>query len=310
MVLARRTRIAVVATAVVLVVTGVTYGLFLLSSSPPGTSGRLAIVASFFPVAQLTSRVAGPGVTVTTLVPTGVEPHDWEPAPGDLQKLASADLVVYIHPDFETYVPLLLSSLSSPPPSVATSEGLDLLTIQHGDEEEVDPHIWLDPILVRHQIRLIRDALIDIDPQFEDAYVARASAVEQELASLDIGIRSGLESCEIRTFIASHAAFTYFALRYNLTLESITSEPDVEPTAARIQELIDYARANNISVIYTEPLVSSGPAQVIAEEIGGTTKPLDPIESISSEDLTAGRTFFTIPWDNLVNLQAGLRCSG
>jgi zinc transport system substrate-binding protein len=282
------------------------YGLaFLLPTSEP--PARLTIVASFFPVAEFVRPLVGPDVVVKTLVPPGVEPHDWEPTPSDVTLIAGASLVVYIHPDFETYVPRLLESISSPPPAVVTSEGLELLTVKRGDRVEVDPHIWLDPVLVQHQVRLMRDALIEVDPAFADDYRARAGDLIQEFERLHMEIAAGLQECELRTFIASHAAFTYFALRYNLTLVPISVDPEVSPGPARLEELVEFARANDISVIYTEPVVGGGAAETVAQEIGGITLPLDPVEGLSAAE--DGPTYFSLMRDNLANLRAGLRCS-
>jgi len=307
--MSRAQRIAVVAAIAVVLAASVSALALQALQAPPASSARLTVIASFYPLAALTSRLVGSDVAVGTLVPAGVEPHDWEPSPGDVQRLANADLVVYIHPEFETYVPDLLAALPTPPPTVVTSEGLELLRRQHGATIEIDPHIWLDPVLVRHQVRLLRDALIHIDPAFEADYRARAALVDSDLVDLDADIQASLSDCAIRTFIASHAAFTYFAARYNLTLEPITANPDIEPTPTRIRELIVFARANGITVTYMEPLRASGPAQVIAEEIGGTTLPLDPVEALSASDQVAGRTYFSVMRDNLANLVVGLRCS-
>lgn len=305
----RLQRIAVVIVAVALIASGVTVLAILASRPSAEPPARLTIVASFYPLAEFTSRLVGPDVSVRTLVPAGVEPHDWEPSPGDVEKLGGADLVVYIHPEFESYVPQLLAALPSPPRSVVTSSGLDLIERQHGATTEIDPHVWLDPPSVRHQVQLIRDAIIAIDPEFEADYRARAAALNAELAQLHEDLLAALDVCAIRTFIASHAAFTYFARRYNLTLEPITTNPDIEPTPTRVRDLIAFARANGITIIFTEPLRASGPAQVIAEEIGGTTSPLNPIEALSPADQAAGRDYFTVMQDNLANLIMGLRCS-
>jgi zinc transport system substrate-binding protein len=305
--LRRSHRIAIVATVVALIV--IPLAVFLPSFLATNRSeARLTVVASFYPVWELTSRLVGPDVRVETLVPFGVEPHDWEPTPGTLAMIDHATLVVYIHPAFETYVPDLLAASADPPQAVVTSQGLDLLTIRLGDETLIDPHIWLDPMLAQHMVREIRDALIRIDPAHEMEYRGRADDLLAELETLNQDISQGLGACRLRTFVTSHAAFAYFARRYNLTMEAITPSPEAEPSPARIQELVVFARAHGITVVYTEPLVSSGWAETLAGEIGGTTLPLNPIEGISNPDLAGGPNYFTLMRELLANLQVGLGC--
>ncbi len=307
MTLTRAQRALTVLVVAAALIGSVAYGL--ASQLPtPAPVARLSIVASFYPLQEFASRLVGPDVQVSVLVPPGVEPHDWEPTPGDVNRVAGADLVVYIHPQFETYVLQILNVLPSPPPFVVTSDGLDLLSLHVGGETTVDPHIWLDPILVKHQVTRIRDALIQIDADYEQEYRERADALLVDLDALDAEISEALRLCEVRTFITSHSAFAYFARRYSLTMESITVDPEVEAGPSRILELISYARANNITIIYTEPLVTPGAAEVIAEEIDGTTLPLDPAEGVSREGTSPGRSYFSIMSDNLVNLIIGLRC--
>jgi zinc transport system substrate-binding protein len=306
MILTRTLRAIIVLSVAVLLALASGYTLVKLLPAPEPPT-RLTVVASFFPLKEFVVPLVGPDVRVRTLVPLGIEPHDWEPSPGDVRLISEADLVVYVHPDFETYVSSLLASVPEPPPAVVTSNGLDLLTVRRGDKEEVDPHIWLDPVLVQHQVRLIRDALIGVDPAFAEDYRARADAFIAELQALHLEIDAGLKQCEVRTFIASHAAFTYFSQRYNLTLKAISVDPELAPSPARLEELIDFALANNISVIYTEPLVGGGAAEAIAEAIGGITLPLDPVEGLSAEG--EDPTYLSLMRDNLANLRAGLRCS-
>jgi zinc transport system substrate-binding protein len=290
------------------VVLGYAVGPLLLSTEnqPP----RLLVVASFYPLQEFTKRLVDPDVRVVTLIPAGVEPHDWEPRPGDAVLLTQADLLLYVHPEFETSVVTLLAAGDTPPPFVIVSDGLELKVVQHEGEEEVDPHIWLDPVLAQHIVLQIRDGLIRVDPAMESAYRQRAHEVLSELRNLHEEISIGLRDCRIRTFIASHAAFSYFSQRYDLTMEAITTNPEAEPSPSRLEQLIDYARALGITVIYKEPLVSGGPAEVIAEEIGGSTLTLDPIEVVADWNLETGPNYFTLMLENLQNLRTGLGCSG
>ena len=62
------------------------------SASPYTTAN---VVASLFPLYDFAKHIGGNKVNVTTMVPVGVEPHDWEPTTQQIQRLLSADLFVY-----------------------------------------------------------------------------------------------------------------------------------------------------------------------------------------------------------------------
>lgn len=85
----------------------------------------------------------------------------------------------------------------------------------------IDPHIWLDPILAKNQVKNIKDALENLDPTNKEYYENNAFNFTRELDSLDALIRSTLQRCDKNDFIAFHDAFGYFANRYGLKQHSI-----------------------------------------------------------------------------------------
>ena len=115
---------------------------------------KITVVASFYPLYEFASRVGGDRAEVSSLVPAGIEPHDWEPAPQDRLRVQSADLLVINGAGFESWAGDMEAKVV-----INTSEGIELEHEEeeveddgHGHEGGVDPHVWLDPVLAKHQV--------------------------------------------------------------------------------------------------------------------------------------------------------------
>lgn len=265
-------------------------------------------VASFYPLYDFASHVAGDRAVVTSLVPPGIEPHDWEPTLADVTRVRAADMLVINGAGFETWADSIGARKI-----VNTSEGLEFE--EHEEEEDghgaVDPHIWLDPVLAKHQVEAIRDALVEADPGNADYYNENAVSYAAELDSLDSFIRSELSNCDRSEFIAFHDAFGHFAERYGLEQHAIHGvSPEGEILPQRLQQVIELARSLGISVIYSEDLVDARLAEVVAGEIpGGKVLVLSPIEGISNAERAAGIGYIEKMEENVANLKEGLGCA-
>jgi zinc transport system substrate-binding protein len=178
-----------------------------------------------------------------------------------------------------------------------TSEGIEFNYKKNeaGDDEHghvgaasggVNPHIWLDPILAKHQIDKIRDVMASSDPANADYYNQNADRFMAELDSLDAFIRSELANCDKSDFIAFHDAFIHFSERYGLRQHSIHGvSPEGEILPQTMQQIIELANEFDINVIYSEDLIDSRLADAIANEIpDGKVLVLSPIEGIDKEN--------------------------
>lgn len=109
---------------------------------------ELVVVASFYPLYEFSSRVGGDKMSISSLVPAGIEPHDWDPTPMDVSRANSADIMVINGAGFESWASDMKADVV-----VNTSEGIEL-----GNEGGINPHVWLDPVLAKHQVEKIREA--------------------------------------------------------------------------------------------------------------------------------------------------------
>jgi zinc transport system substrate-binding protein len=142
----------------------------------------------------------------------------------------------------------------------------------------LDPHIWLDPALVKVQVGHIRDGLSRIDPEHVAAYAENAASFERELDALDREIRSILTPIpeERRTFLVFHPSWGYFAKAYGLTQVSIEVEGK-EPSPRDMARIIAMGKESGAKVVFVQPQFSEKSAAVIARQIGATVVRLDPL---------------------------------
>ena len=282
--------------------------------------GGLSVVASFYPMADFAKKIGGDRVEVFTMVPTGAEPHDWEPSPADIVRLEKAQVFVYSGAGMEHWAEDVVSSLGNKSLVVAeASKGIALPEGDPGHEDEEtheadghghgdgDPHVWLDPRNAKAQMASIREALTQADPDGKAVYDTNYEKYALALDELDAEFREGLKDLARRDIVVAHAAYGYLCDAYGLHQVAIEGlSPDSEPDPARVAEIIDFAKANDVRVIFFESLVSPKVAQSIAAQVGARTDVLSPIEGLTNEEAAAGEDYFSVMRRNLAALSAAL----
>jgi zinc transport system substrate-binding protein len=253
------------------------------------------VVAAFYPLAFAAEHVAGRGVEVVDLTHAGQEPHDLELSPRDVARIQQAGLVVYAGHGFQPAVEAAVRQRSGP--SLDVLDHVRLL----GSGDDVDPHAWLDPVRYEQVTRAIASALGE---------PARSASFVRRLAALDRQLTRGLERCERRTIVTSHAAFGYLAARYGLRQVALVGlTPEAEPSPATVARLADSVRATGATTVFTEPLVAPELAETVAREAGAVTATLDPLEALTPGEEDSGSDYFGVMRKNLAALRKALGCS-
>lgn len=301
----RSTRLAIGLLAVALMLSGCGS---TSSSAEVGTS----VVASFYPLAEAASRVGGDLVSVQNLTPPGVEPHDLELAPDDIEAIANADVIVYLGGGFQPAVEDALAEAEH----AVTVDALDAVATNAAPASEadegltVDPHVWLDPARYEEIVRSVSAALSEADPANEATYAANAEAYIGQIAALDEEFRAGLSDCERTTIVTSHEAFGYLADAYGLTQVGILGlSPEAEPDPRRLAELRDLVQREGVTTIFAEELVSPKVAETLASEAGVQVAVLNPIESLTDAQERAGEDYLSLMRENLDTLRRALDCA-
>lgn len=281
--------------------------------------GRLRVLTSFYPMYDFACKIGGDCIDVTNMVPSGTEPHDWEPSTNDLKSLEKADVFIYNGADMEPWADDLLVSRSDTLRVVEASENVELRTTdgehEHAHEHEgadhhhgdFDPHVWLDPENAKIEMEAIRDALCAADPENSTVFQSNYEKYAAELDALDAEFREKLAPLPNRTIVVAHEAFGYLCDAYGLTQVGIEGlSPDSEPDPGRMAEVIDFVREHSISTIFFEELVSPKVAEAIASETGAQAKMLSPLEGLSDEQAATGADYFSVMHDNLAALMEAL----
>ncbi len=268
------------------------------------------VVASFYPWAEFSRQVGGDLVQVSTVVPAGSEPHEYEPSPQDLARVYEADVFIYNGSGIDPWAERIASELEQKGGRVLNmSEITPLLALAEGGAGHFDPHFWLDPVLVESHLEAIRSALAAVAPQGAAAFQAHREAYVVQLRALDQAYRQGLAVCARRDIVTSHAAFGYIAKRYNLEAITIAGlSPEEEPSARTLSEITKSAREKNTKYIFFETLVSPKLAQTVADEIGADILVFNPLEGLTPQEVETGQDYLSVMRGNLQNLRIALDC--
>ncbi|MFF9483733.1 metal ABC transporter substrate-binding protein [Streptomyces sp. NPDC014676] len=298
-------------------------------SAAAGDSDKFDVVASFYPMAFLAERIGGEHVSVTSLTEPGQEPHDLEISAKQTAQLEESDAALYL----KGLQPSVDEAIGQSP--VETKIDAATLTSleehgteaggheeehseeehseeehseeEHGHEHEggKDPHIWLDPVKYAEVAEGVGKAFEKADPDHAADYRKNTAALVGELNELDEKFETGLADKKNSVFITTHAAFGYLAERYGLTEEAISGlDPETEPSGARVKELQEMAKADGVTTVFYETLVSDKTAKTLAGDTGLKTDVLDPVEGIT--DASRGDDYFQVMEANLKALQAAL----
>ncbi len=270
-----------------------------------GGGTRLKVVASFYPVAEAAGRIGGERAEVVNLTPAGTEPHDLELTPRQVDQLEDADLVLYLGRGFQPAVEEVAERRGG-----AGLDVLEGLPLEKGaGQNGLDPHFWLDPVLMQQAVDRIQSGLSNISPANRAEFERNAAAYRSELQALHGEYERALSSCRRRELVTSHAAFHYLSDRYRLTQEPIAGlSPEAEPNPERLSQLIDLVRRRNVTTVFYETLVSPRVAQTLARNTGTKAAVLNPIEGLTDEEVRRGATYASVMRENLTVLKDALGC--
>jgi zinc transport system substrate-binding protein len=279
------------------------------------SAGKTQVIGAFYPMAWLAQRVGGGNVSVRTLTAPGTEPHDLELSPRQVADVGKAKFVIYVRGvqpavDQAVHQHAMARSLDAAGvvkrlPAVAEAAAAP---DQHGHATtSYDPHIWLDPSRLATVATALGERLAAIDGAHAADYRRNAKALASDLGRLDQEIGAGLRQCTNKTIVTAHAAFGYLGDRYGIKQVSISGiDPQTEPSPNRLAELTRTVRANKVSTIFTETLVSPKVAQTLAREAGVKTGTLDPLEGLApgSKD-----DYLSVMRRNMQTLRTALSCT-
>ncbi|MGW6732985.1 metal ABC transporter substrate-binding protein [Streptomyces sp. NPDC055013] len=288
-------------------------------SAAAGNTDKFDVVASFYPMAFLAEQVGGDHVNVSSLTEPGQEPHDLEISAQQRAQLEDSDAALYLkglqpsideaigQAGLDTKIDAASLTKLEDHGDVEHEHAGEHAEEEHSEEEghALDPHVWLDPVKYAEIAKGVGAAFEKADPDHAADYKKNTDALVKKLDALNTRVADGLRNTESKVFFTNHASFGYFAERYGLTQEAISGvDPDSEPSPARIKELQQEAKADGVTTVFYETLVSDKTAKTLADDAGLKTDVLDPLEGIT--DKSKGDDYFQVMEANLKALQTAL----
>jgi zinc/manganese transport system substrate-binding protein len=248
--------------------------ILLLAACQPARSqpgGLPYVMATESFLADIAQNVAGNRIRVDTLLPVTVDPHEYQPKPQDVTKLAQAQVLIINGLGYESWLQKTLDSLGGQRLVIVATNGLAPAPDPSGKNSAGDPHMWMNPLNVINYVQQIRDGLSQADPAGKDIYSRNADAYIVKLQSLDQWIKSQVSQLPVqkRLLITNHDALGYFAKAYNFKIigaiiPSVTT--DASPSAQQLASLIDTIKRSGARAIFLDIGENQKLAQQIASE--------------------------------------------
>ena len=277
----------------------VSVNLFAGGKTEKNMEGKVAVAATFDAMKELTEIVGKDKVYVHTIIPPGVEAHDFEPKAGDLKFLMKAKAVVYNGFGMEPWLTDALHAVKQDTiKAICASNGIKPIELAAGhhhhhhhhhdkdkhhhedDHEAVDPHAWLSLESAKVMVKNIADGLSDIDPVNAAFYKGNAEAFIAEADTLLAKYRSDFAKVSHRRFVVGHAAFGYLCRDFNLEQSSVRDVFSTsEPSAQQLAKLADYCNQYGIKVVFSENAASPQVSATLAKEVGASVQTIYTIES-------------------------------
>lgn len=255
------------------------------SAGEPAQTDQLPVSVTFDAMAEFTKAVGGDKVEISTIIPDGTEPHEFEPKAQDLKALSDAKVFVYNGFGMETWVDDAVAAADNPNLVVVeASKGASPIT--NTDEAEIaehgqyDPHLWLSLKGAETESQNICDGLSEADPNNAEYYQKNCDAFVSQLEDLYQEYAEKFQSADQKSIVTGHAAFAYFCRDFGLTQNSVEDVfAEGEPTAQQLAKLVEYCREQHVKTIFAEELASPDVSKTLADEVGAAVKTIYTIES-------------------------------
>lgn len=244
-------------------------------------NGKLNVVATSTLVSDTVRRVAGDAVNLTTLMPVGSDPHNYQPVPQDIAAVARADVVFVNGLGFEAFLDDLIANAGGKARVVVVSEGVSPLALAAESDSDggahdsggVDPHVWFDPQNVVLWTENVAAVLASMDGEQAAVYAQNAAAYEQQLRQLDSWIETQIATIPPaqRIIVTDHDALGYFVHRYAFQLVGAVIPSFSTAAAPSAQELAQLQQAiatHGVQAIFVGTTMNSTVAAQIARDTG------------------------------------------
>lgn len=245
---------------------------------------KIFVVSSFNAMTEFAMAIGGDKIDITTIVPSGIEAHDFEPKAKDMKNMSKADLFIYNGLEMEHWAQDILKSVDNKNLVVVeASKGADLIKSSKEESKEhgqFDPHVWLSLKEAKVEANNIKEALVNIDSSNKEYYEENYKRFEKELDTLKDEYQNKIQPLKNKTFVTGHAAFAYLCRDFGLqqySVEDVFAEG--EPTSQKIKELVEIGKKINLKTVFMEENASPKVSETLAREIGAKADTINTLES-------------------------------
>ncbi|MDP2279152.1 MAG: metal ABC transporter substrate-binding protein [Nitrospirota bacterium] len=251
---------------------------------------KIKVVASIYPLGDVTRQVGKDRVSVKVMLPPAASPHTFEPTPLDMMEIQNSKVFVKAGAGLEFWAEKMMKASSNRKLIIVdATSGLPLIMHVHshaelnasekkGHHDTADPHVWLDPVLMKTVVDKIKNALSKADPEGEAYYRENAEKYKKDLDALHSEIVNRVKDFKAKEYVTFHPAWNYFSKRYGLRVAGVIEEsPGREPSPKHIARIVSEIKRIKSKVVFAEPQFNPKIAEVIAKEAGAKVLFLDPI---------------------------------
>ena len=290
--------------AIFLAIMATVPGLMTGCESPK--TGKLRIFVSILPQKFIVERIGRDKVDVSVMAGPGQSPATYEPLPQQMIDLTETAVYFRIGVPFEQAWMKKIQSINPGMKIIDTRNGIPLREmdsfneikhiIEKGQNSEdsqshehkhdktgdrhhhgtKDPHIWLSPESMKIQANTVYETLSGLDTKNNAYYKSNLETLAGELDSLSAELERAFVSLPIKKMMVFHPAWGYFADRFGLVQIPIEIEGK-EPGPGQLSKIIEFAKNENIRVIFVQSQFSTKSAEAIAKEINGAVVTIDPL---------------------------------
>ncbi len=261
---------------------------------------KLQVYVSFNALYEFASAVGQDKAEIYTIIPTGAEPHDFEPKAADIAGLSEASLFVYNGLGMEPWAEKAIDAAQNNALTVITaSEGTNVIENAEDEHEEdeheedeheedehghehgpYDPHTWLSLKEAKTIVQNIADGFSTANPENKDFYQTNAANYIRELDDIYNEYNDKFAALDNKYFVTGHAAFNYFCRDFGLEQNSVEDVfAEGEPSPQQLAKLVEYCRERKITTIFAEEMASPEVSKTLANEVGAEIQTIYTMES-------------------------------
>jgi zinc transport system substrate-binding protein len=268
---------------------------------------KVRISVTFNALKEFAEAVGGDKVEISTIIPDGTEPHDFEPKAQDLAALSTAQIFVYNGFGMEAWAEDAIQAADNEE-LIAVDASAGAVPVKNIDSSEIkehgqyDPHLWLSLKGAETEVTNIKNALVKADPSNADYYVKNCDDYISSLDSLYNEYKVKFQTVNRKTIVTGHAAFAYLCRDFGLTQNSVEDVfAEGEPSAKQLARLVEYCKDNHVTTIFAEEMANPEVSNTLADEVGAQVETIYTIES--AED---NKTYLERMRSNLAKIYSSL----